>query len=122
MLQIGRDGLECRGEFTAILPIAPAGIRADPLTRVHLKGRGARADHLTPLAPSVAGCTDGIKSASCCRQGRIARQRALPCGLTRRIDVKDHVAAPLPIEDAANSFRSPAFGKGLLLEERAERF
>ena len=122
MLQIGRDGAKCRGQFTAIIAIALACIRADPLARMHLKRRGARADHLTTLASSVARRTDGIKSASCCRQGRIAGQRALPCCLTRRIDVKDHVAATLPIEDAANRFRGPAFGKGMLLEERAERF
>jgi hypothetical protein len=42
--------------------------------------------------------------------------------LTRRIDVKDQVAAPLPIEDAANGFRCPAIRKRLLLEERAEGF
>jgi hypothetical protein len=42
--------------------------------------------------------------------------------LTRRIDVKDHVAPTLAVEDAANGFRGPAFGEGMLLEERAERF
>jgi hypothetical protein len=46
----------------------------------------------------------------------------LPCRLTRRIHVKDHVAATLAVEDTANGFRCPAFGEGMLLEERAERF
>ena len=46
----------------------------------------------------------------------------MPCGLARRIDIKDDVAATLSIEDAANGFRGPAFGKAVLLEERAERF
>ena len=122
VLQIGRDGAKCRGQFTAIRAIASAPIRADPLARMHLKRRGARADHLTPLAPSIARRTDGIKSASCCRQRRIARQRALPCGLTRRIDVKDHVAPTLAVEDPANGLRGPPTGLALLLEERAEGF
>ncbi len=43
VLQIGRDGLECPGEFTAIIAIALACIGADPLARVHLKRRGANA-------------------------------------------------------------------------------
>jgi hypothetical protein len=42
--------------------------------------------------------------------------------LARRIDVKDQIAAPLSIEDAANGFRCPAFRERLLLEERAEGF
>jgi hypothetical protein len=42
--------------------------------------------------------------------------------LTRRIDVKDNVAAPQAVENAANGFRGPAFRERLLLEERAERF
>ena len=46
----------------------------------------------------------------------------MPCGLARRIDVKDQIAAPLSIEDAANGFRCPAFRERLLLEERAEGF
>src|SRR5258708_4575458 len=112
----------CRGPFTAIRALASALIRADPVARMHLKRRGARADHLTPLAPSIARRTDGIKSASCCRQRRIARQRALPCCLTRRIDVKDHVAPTLAVEDPANCFRGPPICKALLLEERAEGF
>src|SRR6266702_7472006 len=63
VLQISRDGSQRRSQFTAIVAIALARIRPDPLARVHLKRCGARADHLTPLAPSVAGRTDGIKSA-----------------------------------------------------------
>ena len=77
---------------------------------------------VSTLAPEVSRCTDGIKSASCCRQRRIARQRALPSCLTGRVDVKDHVAATLAVEDSANGLRGPAFGEGMLLEERAERF
>ena len=42
--------------------------------------------------------------------------------MARRIDVKDQIAAPLSIEDAANAFRCPALGERLLLEERAEGF
>ena len=34
VLQVGRDGLECPGEFTAIIPIALVCIGADPLARV----------------------------------------------------------------------------------------
>lgn len=63
--QIGRDGLQGRGQFAAILPLAWASIGANPLSRGHLKCGGARADHLPTLAPSVAGRTDGIESASC---------------------------------------------------------
>ena len=111
VLQIGRDGSECGGQFTAIIAIALACIRADPLARVHLQRRGARADHLATLASSVARRTDGIQSASCCRQGGIAGQRALPCCLTRRIDVKDNVAARLSVEDAANGFRGPGIAR-----------
>ena len=122
VLQIGRDGLECPGEFTAIIAIALACIGADPLARVHLKRRGARADHLTTLASAVAGRTDGIESASCCGQRWIAGQRPLPCCLTCRIDVKDNVAATLAVEDAANGFRGPSFWKAALLEKRAKRF
>jgi hypothetical protein len=57
--QVGRDGAERRGQFPPLVAISPTSIRADPLARVHLKGRGARADHLTTLAPCVAGCADG---------------------------------------------------------------
>ena len=103
--------LECGGQLTAIIAIALACIRADPLTRVHLQHRGARAHHLTTLAPEVSRCTDGIKSASCCRQRRIARQRALPSCLTGRVDVKDHVAARLSVEDSANGFRGPGIAR-----------
>src|SRR5713226_230616 len=78
--------------------------------------------HLPTLASSVARRTDRIESAFGSRQGRIAGQGALPCGLARRIDVKDQIAAPLSIEDAANGFRCPAFRERLLLEERAEGF
>ncbi len=46
----------------------------------------------------------------------------MPCGLTRRIDVKDQIAATLAVEDAANGFRCPSFGERLLLKERAECF
>ena len=122
VLQIGRDGSQGAGQFTLIIAIALACIRADPLARVHLQRRGACANHFPSLAPGVARCTDTIQSAPCCRQGRIAGQRPLPCGLPRRIDVKDKVAATLPVEDAANGFRGPAFGEGMLLEERAEGF
>src|SRR5260370_42508739 len=83
---------------------------------VHLQRRGARADHLTALASSVARRTDGIMQALCCRQRRIAGQRALPCGLTRCIDVKDKVATLLPVEDPPNGFRGPPLCKALLLE------
>src|SRR6266849_320047 len=41
VLQIGRDGAKCRGQFTAIIAIALACIRADPLARMHLKRRAA---------------------------------------------------------------------------------
>ena len=87
-----------------------------------LQRRGACADHLPTLASSVARRTDGIKSASGCRQRRIAGQGALPCCLTRRIDVKDHIAVTLAVEDAANGFRGPPLCKALLLEERTEGF
>jgi hypothetical protein len=38
------------------------------------------------------------------------------------IDIKDKEATPLAVEDAANGFRCPSFGKALLLKERTERF
>src|SRR5438876_9520682 len=122
VLQISDDGSQRRSQFTAIVAIALARIRPDPLTRVHLKRCGARAHHLPALASSVARSTDRIESAFGSRQGRIAGQGALPCGLARRIDVKDQIAAPLSIEDAANGFRGPTFAEGMLLEKRAERF
>jgi len=46
----------------------------------------------------------------------------LPGGLTRRIDIKDQIAATLSVKNAANGFRCPAIRERLLLEERAERF
>jgi len=94
VLQISDDGSQRRSQFTAIVAIALARIRPDPLTRVHLKRCGARAHHLPALASSVARSTDRIESAFGSRQGRIAGQGALPCGLARRIDVKDQIAAP----------------------------
>ncbi len=109
--QLGRDGLQCRGQFPAIIPIALVSIGANPLARVELSRCRACADHLTPLAPSVAGRTDGIESASCRWPRRIAGQRPLPCGLTRRIDVKDKVAARLSVEDAADGFRGPRIAR-----------
>ncbi len=122
VLQISRDGPQGRSQFPAIVAIALARIRPDPLARVHLKRCGARAHHLPTLASSVARSTDRIESAFGSRQGRIAGQGALPCSLACRINVKDQIAAPLSIEDAANGFRCPAFRERLLLEERAEGF
>src|SRR5256714_9132014 len=120
VLQISDDGSQRRSQFTAI--VALARIRPDPLTRVHLKRCGARAHHLPALASEVSRSTDRIESAFGSRQGRIAGQGALPCGLARRIDVKDQRAAPLSIEEAANGFRGPTFAEGMLLEKRAECF
>ena len=59
VLQISRDGAPRRSQFTAIVAIALARIRPDPLARVHLKRGGARAHHLPTLASSVARRTDG---------------------------------------------------------------
>jgi hypothetical protein len=42
--------------------------------------------------------------------------------LARCIDIKDDVATPLPVEDAANGFRCPPFREALPLEERTEGF
>jgi hypothetical protein len=42
--------------------------------------------------------------------------------LARCIDVKDQVAPPLSVEDAANAFCCPSFSEAMLFEERAERF
>jgi hypothetical protein len=115
VLQISGDGAPRRSQFPAIVAIALARIRPDPLARMHLKRRGARADHFPTLAPPVARRTDRIESTFGRRQCRIAGQRALPCGLACRIDVKDNVAAPLSIEDAANGFRGPPLSERMLL-------
>ena len=122
VLQISRDGSECRGQFTAIVAIAFARISADPLARVHLKRGGARADHLPRLRPGSPGAQTASSRRRAAGKVGLHGQRPLPCGLTRRIDVKNQVAAPLSIEDAANGFRCPALGERLLLEERAEGF
>jgi hypothetical protein len=53
-LQIGRDGTPRAGQFTLIIAIALTCIRADPLARVHLQRRGARANHFPSLTPGVA--------------------------------------------------------------------
>src|SRR5579864_4946912 len=49
VLQVRRDGMARRGEFLTIVAIAAPWVGADPLARVHLQCRGARADHLTTL-------------------------------------------------------------------------
>ncbi len=54
VLQIGRDGTPRAGQFTLIIAIALACIRADPLARVHLPRRGAHAHHFPRLSPGVA--------------------------------------------------------------------
>src|ERR1700686_2786790 len=59
VLQISGDGAPRRSQFTAIVAIALARIRPDPLSSVHLKNGGARAHHLPPFASSVARSTDG---------------------------------------------------------------
>src|SRR5260370_19892184 len=58
---------------------------------VHLQRRGARADHLTALASSVARRTDGIMQALCCRQRRIAGQRALPRSEEHTSELQSHL-------------------------------
>ena len=58
VLQIGRDRSERRGQFIAIVAIALARIRTNPLARVHLKRGGPCADHFPTLAPPVARRTD----------------------------------------------------------------
>jgi hypothetical protein len=51
-----------------------------------------------------------------------AGERPLPRGLARRVDVKDQVAVPLSIEDAANRFRGPPLYEAVLLKKGAEGF
>jgi hypothetical protein len=46
----------------------------------------------------------------------------LPCGLARRIDIKDDVTTTLTIENPANGFRCPPFWEALLFKERTEGF
>ena len=50
-----------RSQLTAIVAIALARIRADPLARVDLQCCGARAHDLPTFASSVARSTDGIE-------------------------------------------------------------
>src|SRR2546430_17562360 len=43
VLQVGRDGLQCRSQLSTIVAIAPTCIGADPLARVHLASGRASA-------------------------------------------------------------------------------
>ena len=51
VLQIGGDGLQCRGQLVTIVAIAAICVGADPLTSMHLKSGRARADHPPRLRP-----------------------------------------------------------------------
>src|SRR5512135_355329 len=68
VLQVGGNGLQCPGQLGTIVAIAAIGVGADPLTSMHLKSGRARADHLSSLAPGVAGRTNCIESAASGRQ------------------------------------------------------
>jgi hypothetical protein len=89
---------------------------------MHLQRRGACADHLSSLAPGVARGAGRVEPPFRCREGRIAGQGPLARGLPRGIDIKDEVATPLPINDAANRFGGPARGLAGLLEEGPKGF
>src|SRR5262249_16194758 len=89
VLQVGRDGMQGRGQFSAIVPIASTSIGADPLARMHLKRNGPCAYHLATLAPFVAGCAHCIETASRRRKRWITGERSLSCRLPCRIDIKD---------------------------------
>src|SRR5258708_4753452 len=49
-------------------------------------------------------------------------QCPLSCCLACGIDIKDDVAASLPIPDTPDGFVRPPLGKAVLLKERAKRF
>ena len=120
VLHISGDGSQRRSQFTAIVAIALARIRPDPLPRVHLCALWcARAPQRACVLSSQEHRRHPRRRLAA---GKGGSQGALPCGLARRIDVKDQIAAPLSIEDAANGFRGPTFAEGMLLEKRAERF
>src|SRR5712692_11064976 len=104
------------------MAIAATCVGPEPLPSMHLKSDRACANHLAPLASVIAWCTDRLKSASRCRQRRVTGQCALPCGLARRIDIKDEVTAALTVPQTANALRCPPIGETMLLEERADRF
>jgi hypothetical protein len=105
--EVARDGSKGRSQFPLIVTIASARIGADPLTGMHLKRDRACANDLPSLSPGVAWRTDRIQSASRGRQGWITGQGRLSCGLASGIDVKDEVAAPLAVPDAANGIGAP---------------
>ena len=121
MRQVGGNGAESRGKFTAIIPIPLAPIGADPLARVHLESSRAGAYHFPSFAPCVAWCTDRLESASCSRQGRITGQSSLSCCLACGIHIKDDGATTLSIEDSTNGRFRPPVGKALL-KKRTEGF
>src|SRR5271167_1550024 len=104
------------------MAIAATCVGPDPLTSMHLKSCRACANHLAPLASAITWCTDRLESASRCRQRRVAGQRSLPCGLARRIDIKDDVTAALTVPQTTNALRCPPICETMLLEERAEGF
>ena len=89
---------------------------------MHLQRRGACADHLSSLASGVARGAGRVEPPFRCRECRIAGQCPLACGLPRGIDIKDNVAASLPINDAANGFCGPARGLAVMLEEGPKGF
>src|SRR2546421_3212158 len=89
---------------------------------MHLKSNAACANDLPSFSPSVAWCTDRIKSASRGRQGGVTRQRSLPCCLACGIDIKDDVTATLSIPQTTNGSVCPSLHKAVLLEESAKRF
>jgi hypothetical protein len=89
---------------------------------MHLKRDSACANDLPSFSSGEAWRTDCIKSASRGRQDWITGQGSLSCGLASGIDIKDDVAAPLAVPDAANGIVAPSFGKTGLLKERTKRF
>jgi hypothetical protein len=122
VLQVDRDGTPRRSQLPAIVSIASICIGANPLARMHLQRRGAGADHIPRLSSGIARCADSFELPFRRRKCRVAGQSRLSWRLPGGIDIKDEVATPLPVEDAATRFGDPPRGLAVLLGESPRGF
>src|SRR5512135_220262 len=88
--EVARDGGKRLSQFLSVAPVAFVAKTAEPLEAVGLADDRARPYHLPALAPSVARSTHLIQPAKGLRQVFRLRQRPLPSGFTRAINVENN--------------------------------
>src|SRR6266571_3992012 len=87
-----------------------------------LQERRAGAYHFSTLAPGVARRTDRIQTPLWRGQLRTLRQCALPCSLSRAVQIEDHPSLSLPIPQTTYTLGWSRAGERVLQEHTAQRF